>query len=327
MSKRTQEDAGEEGVTAKSKPMMNLVSRCSVRDPDVLASTAWESPEKTKSESQLPLSSWNEQQPRTVRPVLGASSLDYSEWNFDEKWSSQEWKSDEILEARTGPVGGQPASSFTQQTDWFVIEDDGMDSDTATESNLSLRSRSFLNRVNDRLRKILNQSSKDATKDSDKHSMIWGMFMSSTLEASLFMGKNYSEILHSIKNTGKDLTLKQMFEISEKLTLEQSAEIFEVTPKLGRFFMESVIFGQWWRSHQSLACKSQRIFRFCFVSWKDKREPWIKYGMGRQIGVVQKFTGIQNVGHNWWWADGIRVEYFPKVHHISALQQSPRVHV
>ena len=39
MSKRTQEDAGEERVTAKSKPMMNLV-RCSVRNPNVLASTA-----------------------------------------------------------------------------------------------------------------------------------------------------------------------------------------------------------------------------------------------------------------------------------------------
>ena len=43
----------------------------------------------------------NEQQPRTGRPVLGASLSDCSEWNIDEKWSSQEWKSDEMLEART----------------------------------------------------------------------------------------------------------------------------------------------------------------------------------------------------------------------------------
>ena len=56
MSKRTQKDAGEERVTAKSKPMMNLVSRCSERDPDVLASTASESPGKTRFESQTPLS-------------------------------------------------------------------------------------------------------------------------------------------------------------------------------------------------------------------------------------------------------------------------------
>ena len=104
-----------------------------------------------------------------------------------------------------------------------------MDSDTVTESNLSLKSRSFLNRVNDRLRKMLDHSSKDAMQDIDKRSIIWGMFMSSTLEASVFMGKNYSENLHSIKNTGKDLTLKQMFDISEKLIVEQSDEIFGVS--------------------------------------------------------------------------------------------------
>ena len=53
--------------------------------------------------------------------------------------------------------------------------------------------------------------------------------MSSTLEASVFMGNNYSEILHSIKNTWKHLTLKQMFEISAKLILEQSVGIFGVS--------------------------------------------------------------------------------------------------
>ena len=52
--------------------------------------------------------------------------------------------------------------------------------------------------------------------------------MSSTLQASVFKGKNYSEILHSIKNTGKDLTMKQMFDISEKLIPEQSDEIYGV---------------------------------------------------------------------------------------------------
>ena len=83
----------------------------------------------------------------------------------------------------------------------------------------------FLHKVNDRVRKIQNQSSKDATQDSNKHSLIWGMFMSSTLEASVFMGKNNSKKLHSIKNIGKDLRMKQMFDISEKLMTEQSDEI------------------------------------------------------------------------------------------------------
>ena len=72
-----------------------------------------------------------------------------------------------MSEARTErPVGEQPAGSFTQHTDKFVIYDDDMDSNTATESDLSLKSRSFLHRVNDRVRKILDHySSTDAMQD------------------------------------------------------------------------------------------------------------------------------------------------------------------
>ena len=81
--------------------------------------------------------------------------------------------------------------------------------------------------MNDQVQKRQKQSSKDATKDSDKRSVIWRMFMSSTLRTSVFMVKNYSDNLHSIKNT-EDLTMKQMFDISEKLISEQSDEIYEV---------------------------------------------------------------------------------------------------
>ena len=43
------------------------------------------------------------------------------------------------------------------------------------------------------------------------------------------MGKKYSDNLHSIKNTGENLTKKKMFEISEQLILEQSDGIFGVS--------------------------------------------------------------------------------------------------
>ena len=126
------------------------------------------------------------------------------------------------MEVRTGrPV------VFAQHTNRFIVENDNMDSDTETESEMSLKSRSFLHRVNDQVRKRQYQSSKDATKDSDKHLVIWKMFMSSTLEASVFMEKNYSDNLHSINNT-EDLTMKQMFDISEKLIVGQSDEIYGV---------------------------------------------------------------------------------------------------
>ena len=67
----------------------------------------------------------------------------------------------------------------------------------------------------------------NVTEDCEKHFVIWRMFMSSTLESSVFMGKNYSDNWHSIKNT-KDLTMKQMFDISAKWVSEQSYEIYGV---------------------------------------------------------------------------------------------------
>ena len=163
MSKRTQEDADAERVTAKSKPMTNLVSRCRVRDPIVLASTASENPGNTKSASQhVPLGSLNVLQTGTVRPVMLASSSNSSEWNNDDKWSSQVRKSGEMSGTSTvRPVSNQ-----------LVIDID-MDSDTAAEWDLSLKSRSFLHRVNDRLRKMLNRSPEDSMQDVDKRSMIW----------------------------------------------------------------------------------------------------------------------------------------------------------
>ena len=45
--------------------------------------------------------------------------------------------------------------------------------------------------------------------------------MSVTLESTVFMGKNYLDNRHSITNT-KDLTLKQMFDISARLVSEQN---------------------------------------------------------------------------------------------------------
>ena len=103
-----------------------------------------------------------------MRPVLDAFSSNYSEWNTDEKWSSQGWTSDEVLEARTvRPVSEQPAGLFRQHTDRFIVDDDDLDSNTVTESHMSLKSKSFLHMVNDRVRNMLDLSSKDATQDSN----------------------------------------------------------------------------------------------------------------------------------------------------------------
>ena len=226
MSKRTQKESGEERVTSKSRPMMSLIARSIERPPSTLSSTASESPEKIRQESRIRLSSQAEVYDRAGkpvvcsherhRPVVCAHSSSYSEWHIDRTWSSQEWKSDELMDDRTVRPVVCPQGAAPQH---FVIEDD------EAESDLSLGSRSFLHRVNDQVRKRQKQSSMDATEDSEEHSVRWRMFMSSTLQASVFMGKNYSDNWHSIKNS-KDLTMKQMFDIYEKLVSEQSDEIY-----------------------------------------------------------------------------------------------------
>ena len=76
------------------------------------------------------------------------------------------------------------------------------------ELELSLGSRSFLDRVNDHVRKRQKRSSMNVTENDEKHSVIWRMFMSVTLESAVFMGKNYLDNRHSITNT-KDLTMKK----------------------------------------------------------------------------------------------------------------------
>ena len=181
-----------------------------------------------------------------------------------------------------------------QHTDRFFVENDEMNSYAEAESELSLESRSFLHRVNDQVRQRQNQSSKDATKDSDKHSLIWRMYMSSTLQASVFMEKNYSDNWHSIKKYRK-FTIKQMFDMSKKLITEQSDEIYGMSTINWEHSSWKYLSLVGDAHVISLLHKKVYIFfRFCLVPWKDEREPTIKICMGRQIDVVQKFIRIQN---------------------------------
>ena len=137
----------------------------------------------------------------------------------------------------------------------------------------------------------------DATEDSEEHSEIWRMFMSLTLQACVFMWKNCSDNWHSIKNS-KDLTMKQMFDISEKLITEQSDEIYGVSTMNWEHSSWKYLSLVGDENHQSLAHQGLRILRLRIMPWKDEREPTIKLCMGIQIDVVQKFIRIQKFGQN-----------------------------
>ena len=67
MAKRSQQDSGEERVTAKSRPMMSLIARVLSH----VSSSTSVSPEKRSYGSQDPWSSSAEKEERTGRPDIG----------------------------------------------------------------------------------------------------------------------------------------------------------------------------------------------------------------------------------------------------------------
>ena len=77
----------------------------------------------------------------------------------------------------------------------------------------------FANKVKDQVRNRQNRMS-NVAESGEEHSIIWGMFMATTLNAATFMGKNFSTIQSVVKNH-ESLTLKQMFDVTAQLVNNQ----------------------------------------------------------------------------------------------------------
>ena len=77
----------------------------------------------------------------------------------------------------------------------------------------------FVNKVRDQVRNRQKRMSSIA-ESCNEHSIIWGMFMATTLNAATFMGKNFSTIQSVVKNH-ESLTLKQMFDVTAQLVNNQ----------------------------------------------------------------------------------------------------------
>ena len=77
----------------------------------------------------------------------------------------------------------------------------------------------FVNKVKDQVRNRQIRMS-NVAESGDEHSIMWGMFMATTLNAATFMGKNFSTIQSVVKNH-ESLTLKQMFDVTAQLVNNQ----------------------------------------------------------------------------------------------------------
>ena len=102
---------------------------------------------------------------------------------------------------------GQPVSENLQEQAHF--ENFVMGSDAAE----------FVNQVRDQVR-IRQKRMSNIAESCTEHSIIWRMFMATTLNAATFMGKNFSTIQSVVKNH-ESLTLKQMFDVTAQLANNQ----------------------------------------------------------------------------------------------------------
>ena len=251
MAKRLQQDSGEEQVTAKSRPMMSLIARV----PSNVSSSTSLSPGKRWYGNQNPWKSVVVDD-RSGQPDK-LSSTGYSKLGYDRAWSSREWKSEVTAHDRSGQPDitswrmvqqvrpdheatlldgtaqsvryGEPLRDRSGQPDNINSQEAAnsqnfiMGRDT-TALELSVESISFMNQVNDQVRKRQKRISNVA--EEEEHSIIWGMFMAVTMNSATFMGKNFQDNQNSIVNT-TDLTLKKMFDISAK-SVGQQDEISNV---------------------------------------------------------------------------------------------------
>ena len=146
---------------------------CSKWDDDC-AWSAWKTETTTYDRSgRHDKTSWR--MVRKVRP-------DHEEILLD--GTAQSVRNGETLRGRSGRLDNINSQEVARPQNFVMGNDE-------TELELSVESRSFVNRVNDQVRKRQIIIS-NVAGDGEEHSMTWGMFMAVTMESAVFIhGKEF----------------------------------------------------------------------------------------------------------------------------------------
>ena len=78
------------------------------------------------------------------------------------------------------------------------------------------------------VRQKLSRLEGDEMLDVEVNGMIWRLFMSATMKAAVHLGQDYEENLRTTKNPDFE-QVKHLFDVSQKLNLNQSEEIFGIS--------------------------------------------------------------------------------------------------
>ena len=233
MAKRAQQESGEGRVTAKSRPMMNLTART----PSFVSSSASTNPGRTSYGYQDPEKSVasDDRSGKLEKP----SPPGYSKEDYGLSWSSQEWNSGDGEHDRSGkpeenswdslpkvdPHRGEHLLGRTSHSARYeetihdrtgqLVSENLQGKDHFENFIMGSEITEFVNKVRDQVR-IRQKRMSSIAENCTEHSIVWGMFMATTLNAATFMGKNFSTMQNVVKNH-ESLTLKQMFDITAQI--------------------------------------------------------------------------------------------------------------
>ena len=199
MAKRAQQGSGEERVTAKSRParMPSVVSSSTSSNPG-MTSYGYQDPGKSVASDDR---SGKPEQPSPP----GCSKEDYGR-----SWSSQEWKSGAAEHDRSGkpeeiswntlqkvdPHREEPllgGNAHSQRYGELIHDGSGKPEtvnhqEQAYSENFVMGNDAaeFVNKVKDQVRNRQKRMS-NVAESGEEHSIIWGMFMATTLNVATFM--------------------------------------------------------------------------------------------------------------------------------------------
>ena len=220
---------------------MNLTART----PSFVSSSASSNPVRT-SYGYQDLGKSARSDDRTEKPVQ-PSRPDYTQEDCGRSWSSQVWKSGDGEHDRSGKpeqnswdslervdphrgehlLGKTAPSARNEET---IHERTGKPASENVQGNANFEKfiegsdkAEFVDKVRNQVR-IRQKRMSDDAEDCTEHSIVWRMFMATTLNAVTFMGKNYSTMQNVLQNEEK-IALKQMFDITAQ-TIHNDEEIY-----------------------------------------------------------------------------------------------------
>ena len=157
----------------------------------------------------------------------------------------------------------------------------------------------FIEEVFKPLGQKLNRSENDKMLHLKTYVLLWGLFMSTTMKASVHLGPNYNENLVENRNTNFE-ELKTFFDITQRLILEHEFEILNVSTIECTFSpctRSSLVYDQaikWAKAKVCVYSDSVSCWGRCVSIQKQMKNGQINFGTSNKPTLTELLESMEN---------------------------------